>query len=294
MSAEKTHCGRIAIVGRPNVGKSTLLNQILGVKVSVTSRKPQTTRQRILGIKTRGAVQAIYQDTPGFHRARARPANRRMNRAVVSALEGVHVIVLVTEGLTWCEEDERVLERTREQADTPLVLAINKVDKLPGQEQLLPYLAQLGERKIFSEIVPLSARQGYNVERLEACVFQRLPAGAHEFPPNCSTDGDEKFIAAELIREKIVRQLGGELPYVAAVEVEHMVKQEDVLHIHARIRVEREGQKVIVIGRGGRRLKSIGSAARQDMEKLFGTKVMLHLQVQAEGARDEGVAGWGA
>ncbi len=283
---QKTRCGRIAIVGRPNVGKSTLLNRILGVKVSITSRKPQTTRQRILGIKTEGQVQAIYQDTPGFHNARAHPANRHMNRAVVSALEGVHAIALVSEGLEWREEDERVLERTREQVGVPLLLVINKVDVLPEREQLLPCLERLGQRKIFSEIVPVSARRGYNVQRFEECILRCLPEGAHEFPPHCSTDGDEKFLAAELVREKIVRQLGDELPYVAAVEVEQMAEQGEVLHIHARVRVEREGQKVIVIGRGGQRLQSIGSAARRDMERLFRSKVMLHLQVYTAPPRD--------
>ena len=284
--SRKTRCGRVAIVGRPNVGKSTLLNCILGVKISITSRRPQTTRRRILGIKTCDEVQAIYLDTPGFHHAAARPANRRMNQAVAAALEGVHAIVLVSEGLQWHAEDEQVLERAREQTGTPLLLAINKVDTLAQRELLLPRLRSLAQREIFDEMVPLSARRGDNVERLEECILRHMPPGAHEFPPDSRTDGDEKFLAAEMVREKIVRQLGDELPYVAVVEVEHMAEQEGMLHIHARIRVEREGQKVILIGRGGRRIKSIGTAARHDMEELFGLRVMLHLRVHADLARN--------
>ena len=276
----KEHCGYVAIVGRPNVGKSTLLNRILGQKLSITSRKPQTTRHRIHGIKTDGNTQAIYVDTPGLHAEADKAMNRYMNRAASSALFDVDVIVFVIDRTQWTPEDEMVLKKVR-RSGIPVILAVNKVDRLADREQLIPWLDTLSRKMDFAQIVPLSARKGHNVERLERLAHSFLPSSDHFlFDEDQITDCSSRFLAAELVREKVVRQLGDELPYQVTVEIERFQAADDVLHIDALLLVERAGQKRIVIGEKGSRLKRIGQEARQDMEKLFDSKVMLSLWVK--------------
>jgi len=274
-------CGYVAIVGRPNVGKSTLLNRLIGQKVSITSRKPQTTRHRILGIKTVGDSQAIYVDTPGVHHGEKRAINRYLNRIAGDVLQDVDVIIFVVEGMRWLDDDQRVLDLLGG-LKVPVVLAINKVDQLKNKQDLLPHIAKLAEARSFAEVMPLSAKSGENIAALEARVTALLPAGEHFFPAEQITDRSERFLAAEIIREKLVRSLGQELPYASAVEIEQFSQEDKIVHISAVIWVEREGQKAIVIGKGGERLKAIGQQARADLEKLVGGKVFLRLWVRVK------------
>lgn len=276
-----SRCGFVAIVGRPNVGKSTLLNHILGQKLSITSRKPQTTRHQVLGIKTEGPVQAIYVDTPGMHEDEPRALNRYMNRAASSALKHVDVVVFVVDRHHWTPADDLVLEKLRH-VTCPVILAVNKVDKIEQRETLLPALEALAAKRNFAEIIPLSALKGQNLEPLEKSVAGFLPESVHFYPDDQITDRSERFLAAELVREKITRQLGAELPYSVAVEIEEFRQDGKTLHISALILVEREGQKKIVIGDKGERLRLIGQEARQDMERLFDSKIMLRLWVKVK------------
>ncbi len=280
-SAE-SRCGHVAIVGRPNVGKSTLLNHLIGQKLSITSRRPQTTRHQVLGICTAGAVQTIYVDTPGIHKAATRAINRYMNRAAVSVLDDVDVVIFVVDALKWTEDDALVLERL-EKTQVPVILAVNKIDELADKAVLLPHLQWLGQQRAFAEIVPISAKGGHNVDTLARLVAARLPQRPHIFGPDELTDRTQRFLASELIREKVMRQLGDEIPYQLAVEIEQFREEPGLYRIHAAILVEKDGQKAIVIGRGGERLKNIGTQARLDMEKLFGCKVMLELWVKVRG-----------
>ncbi|WP_166251539.1 GTPase Era [Marinobacter salicampi] len=276
-----SRCGFVAIVGRPNVGKSTLLNHILGQKLSITSRKPQTTRHQVLGIKTEGPVQAIYVDTPGMHEEEPRALNRYMNRAATSALKGVDVVVFVIDQTHWTTADEMVLDKLSN-VPCPVILAINKVDKIENRNVLLPHLEMLSKKREFAEVIPLSALKGTNLEPLEKSVNRFLPQSVHFYPDDQITDRSERFLAAEMVREKITRQLGAELPYSVAVEIEEFRRDVKTLHISALILVEREGQKKIVIGDNGERLRSIGQDARIDMERLFDSKVMLRLWVKVK------------
>lgn len=279
---ESSRCGYVAIVGRPNVGKSTLLNHILGQKLAITSRKPQTTRHNMLGIKTEGAVQAVYVDTPGLHKQGETALNRYMNRTAVSALRDVDVVVFVVDRDRWTEEDQMVLERVQ-YVTAPVIVAVNKIDRLEDKAALLPHLERLAELLPKAEVVPISAQQAKNLDVLERLVAERLPEGEHFFPEDQITDRSSRFLAAELVREKIMRQLGAELPYQITVEIEDFKADGAVLHIHALILVEREGQKKIIIGDKGERIKRIGQEARKDMEVLFDSKVMLHLWVKVKG-----------
>ncbi len=272
-------CGYVAIVGRPNVGKSTLLNRILGQKLSITSRKPQTTRHQIHGIKTEGDVQAIYVDTPGMHLGGEKAINRYMNRAASSSLADVDVIVFLVDRMRWTEEDQMVLDKLQH-TKAPVILVVNKIDRLNEKTQLIPWLDELARKMDFAHIVPLAARNGHNVERLERLVNGYLPESIHFFGDDQITDRSSRFLAAELVREKVMRQLGDELPYQITVEIEEFKDVEGVLHISALLLVERPGQKKIVIGDKGSRLKTIGRDARLDMEKLFDSKVMLNLWVK--------------
>lgn len=281
MDTEVSRCGFVAIVGRPNVGKSTLLNHILGQKLAITSRKPQTTRHRLLGIKTEGPVQAIYVDTPGLHKRNDTALNRFMNKSAVSSLKDVDLVIFMVDRTRWTDEDQMVLEKVNK-LSCPLLVVVNKVDRLADKNLLLPHLEWLTEQLPQAEIVPVSALHGKNLEALEALVAKRLPEGEHMFPEDQITDRSSRFLAAELVREKIIRQLGAELPYQMTVEVERFAQEGNVVHIHALILVEREGQKKIVIGEKGERLKSIGQSARKDMEILFDSKVMLHLWVKVK------------
>ncbi|TGD74665.1 GTPase Era [Mangrovimicrobium sediminis] len=279
MTAEQQRCGYVAIVGRPNVGKSTLLNHLLGQKISITSRKPQTTRHQVLGIKTEGQHQIIYVDTPGLHRDGGKAINRYMNRAASSALRDVDVVVFVVDRTAWTEEDEMVLEQVAA-VGVPVLLAVNKVDLLADKAVLLPQLEALAARGKFEAIIPLSALRDHNVAELEREILRFLPESVHFFPEEQITDRSQRFLAAEIVREKIMRQLGDELPYSVTVEIEEFALEGATVHISALIYVERDGQKRIVIGTGGERLRSIGTEARRDMERLFDCKVMLRLWVK--------------
>ena len=280
--APVTRCGYVAIVGRPNVGKSTLLNHILGQKLAITSRKPQTTRHNMLGIKTEGGVQAVYVDTPGLHKHNDKALNRYMNRSASSALKDVDVVVFVVDRTRWTDEDQLVLEKVRH-VKCPILLAVNKADRLEDKSELLPHLNWLAEQLPQAEIVPISALQGQNLDTLEKLVGERLPESEHFYPEDQITDRSSRFLAAELIREKIMRQLGAELPYQITVEIEEFKQEGRILHIHGLILVERDGQKKIIIGDKGERIKRIGADARKDMETMFDSKVMLNLWVKVKG-----------
>jgi GTP-binding protein Era len=280
-------CGYIALVGRPNVGKSTLLNRLLGQKISITSKRPQTTRHRILGIKTGSRSQQIYVDTPGLHHYKGRAMNRHMNRAATLALADVDVVVFVVEGLRWTADDDLVLKKL-EQVDCPVVLVVNKVDLVADKQSLLPGLEELSRRREFEQIIPLSATKGDNVTALEACVETLLPESPPLYPEEQVTDRSERFLVAERIREKLFRSLGKELPYGLTVEVESFRREERIIHIHALIWVERESQKSIVVGKEGRVLKQAGRQARLEIESLLGSKVNLKLWVKVkEGWADD-------
>lgn len=273
--------GFVAIVGRPNVGKSTLLNRILGQKLSITSRKPQTTRHQILGIKTEGDVQVVYVDTPGIHKHQEKAINRYMNRAATTAVKDVDLILMMIDRTRWTDEDDMVLETIKQQR-APVVLVVNKVDFINDKETLLPYLQKLSERHAFDQIVPISAKTGHNIERLEQLIESYLPENPYFYPEDQITDRSSRFLAAELVREKIMRQLGEELPYAMTVEIEEFKHDGRMLEISALIMVERASQKRIVIGEGGSRLKQIGQDARKDMEILFDNKVMLNMWVKVK------------
>jgi GTP-binding protein Era len=277
-----TRCGYVAIVGRPNVGKSTLLNHILGQKLAITSRKPQTTRHNMLGIKTEGEIQAVYVDTPGLHKQNDKALNRYMNRSASTALKDVDVVVFVVDRMRWTDEDQLVLEKVQH-VKCPILLAVNKSDRLEDKSELLPHLSWLAEQLPQAEIVPISALQGQNLDTLEKLVGERLPESEHFYPEDQITDRSSRFLAAELIREKIMRQLGAELPYQITVEIEEFKQEGRILHIHGLILVERDGQKKIIIGDKGERIKRIGQEARKDMETMFDSKVMLNLWVKVKG-----------
>lgn len=276
-----SRCGYVAIVGRPNVGKSTLLNHILGQKISITSRKPQTTRNAVVGIKTEGDVQIIFVDTPGMHLGQQKAINRYMNKAATSAMKDVDVVVFVIDRFIWTEEDEAVAEKLQH-VKCPIILAVNKVDQIEDKETLLPHLQSLSEKLNVAEIVPMSALRNTNLDRLEQLVTERLPQGIHMYPEDQITDRSSRFMAAEIVREKITRQLGDELPYEMAVEIEEFKQEGNLLNISALILVERDGQKKILIGDKGSRIKLIGTEARTDMEKLFEMKIMLKLWVKVK------------
>ena len=276
-----SRCGYVAIVGRPNVGKSTLLNHLLGQKISITSRKPQTTRHQVLGIKTEDNHQIIFVDTPGLHKDAGKAINRYMNRAASAAIRDVDLVIFVVDRTAWTEEDSIVLEQI-EQSGLPTMLVVNKIDLLADKTELLPHLQSLAARAEFSAILPVSALRQHNVDALEEQILTLLPESGHFFPEDQITDRSQRFLAAEIVREKIMRQLGDELPYSIAVEIEEFAQEGEVLHISAVIFVERTGQKRILIGDKGSRLRSIGSDARRDMEGLFDSKVMLRLWVKVK------------
>ncbi len=275
------HCGYVAIIGRPNVGKSTLLNRILGQKISITTRKPQTTRHQILGIKTTDAAQVVYVDTPGIHRGSKKAMNRYMNKAAASVINDVDVVVFVVDGMRWQEDDQAILEKLK-LIDAPVILALNKLDKLDDREQLLPYIQQMSEKMSFKEIIPISATKGENIESLEAMVTSLLPASPAFFPEDQVTDKSERFVAAELVREKLMMRLGQEVPYSITVEIEQFKLEKKILHINALIWVERDNQKMIVIGKNGEMLKAVGKQARLEMEDMFEKKVFLKLWVKVK------------
>lgn len=281
MSESIQHCGYVAIVGRPNVGKSTLLNRILGIKLAITSHKAQTTRHAILGIKSFDDGQVVYVDTPGIHDRSDNAMNRYLNRTARSVLSDVDLLVFVVEALRWTREDEKVLSHLQ-QTRVPVILAINKVDKVKQKETLLPYLSEVATRHDFQDIVPLSAKTGKNLDQLEALVLRTLPPGEKLFPDDQLTDRPEKFFAAELIREQITRRYAKELPYATSVEIEKFEELQGRYRIHAVIWVEKPGQKGIIIGKNGQALKEMATQARKSMEKFFDTKVHLEIWVKVK------------
>lgn len=277
-----TYCGMVAIVGRPNVGKSTLTNKFLGQKVSITSRKPQTTRHRILGIDTQPPYQAIYVDTPGLHLEEKRAINRLMNRAAKSSLNDVHLVLFLVEGTLWTDDDEHVLENIKK-SKLECWLVINKTDQVKERDTLLPHMEWLQSKHDFKKIVPISAKQGRNLDVLKGEILQTLPESEFYFPEDYITDRSSRFMASEIIREKLMRYTGDELPYSVTVEIEQFkLAESGVYQINGLILVERKSQKSMIIGKGGQRLKTIGIEARRDMEKLFDNKVFLELWVKVK------------
>lgn len=278
---DSKHAGYVAIVGRPNVGKSTLLNHLIQQKISITSRKPQTTRHNLLGIKTVGNTQMLFIDTPGLHSGQDKAINRYMNRAAITATRDVDVIIWVLDRMAWKDEDEMILDHLKEQP-SPIIVALNKMDQVADKNQLLPQISALSSKLADSEIIPISALHGQNLSILEEKILTYLPEAEHYYPEDQVTDRNSRFMAAELIREKIVRQLGAELPYQTTVAIEEFHQDGQILRISGLILVERSGQKKILIGDKGARIKSIGQQARADMETLFQSQVMLNLWVKVK------------
>jgi len=275
------NCGYVALIGRPNVGKSTLMNHLLGQKLSITSRKPQTTRHRILGIKTTEAGQAIFMDTPGMHSDEKKVLNRYLNKTADSTLLGVDLVVWLLDGLYWHEYDEKIFKKL-ERAGLPVILVVNKVDKIKEKDAVLKFFAEAQQKYPFQQIVPVSALKRTNLELLEQHIMALLPIAEPIYPEDQITDRPERFFAAEIIREKLTRRLGDELPYALTVEIERYEEFPELCKIYAAILVERDSQKSIVIGKQGEMLKKVGSEARVDIEKLIGQKIYLQLWVKVK------------
>ncbi len=274
-------CGYIAISGRPNVGKSTLLNRLIGQKLSITAHKPQTTRHALLGINTIGDTQFVYIDTPGIHSGGKRTLNRVLNKTASSAATGADVVVLVVQALTWNEDDDRALDVVRRQ-QKPWILAINKVDRVNPKERLLPWMQGLNGISDAEALIPVSATKGSNVPQLESEIVKYLPSADFMFDEDTLTDRSSRFLASELVREQLTRFLSQELPYSVSVEIEKFEQTSRITKISCVIWVEKQSQKSIVIGKGGSGLKEIGSRARHEMEKLFDTKIHLELWVKVK------------
>ena len=281
MAEELNHCGYAAIVGRPNVGKSTLLNRIIGVKLAITSHKAQTTRHSILGIKTLEHGQVIWVDTPGIHERADHAMNRYLNRTASTVLMDVDLLVFVVEAMRWTREDEKVL-RLLQGRTMPVILVVNKVDLVKRKEDLLPYLEAVSKKYPFSEIIPLSAKSGGNMDTLEGLVLKALPEGENFYPEDQLTDRPERFFAAEMVREQITRRYASELPYAVSVEIERFEVDQGLYRIGAVIWVEKPGQKAIIIGKEGKSLKEAATQARKAMEAFFGCRVHLTVWVKVK------------
>ncbi|MFW2177466.1 MULTISPECIES: GTPase Era [unclassified Moraxella] len=291
--AEDFRTGYVAIVGRPNVGKSTLMNHILGQKLSITSRKPQTTRHRIMGIYTDEAMQAVFVDTPGIHAKEVRAINERMNKAATSALVDVDVVLFVVDGLKWVSDDELVFAKVQN-LDVPVVAVVNKTDTVDSRVEMFALLQKLHDTGVFADIVPVSALRGQNLDELLKVIGKHLPIAEPIYAAEQVTDRSERFLASEMIREKVMRSSGDEIPYDLTVQIDTFKDEpahqdpktgkwrKAVTFIDATIFVERQGQKAIVIGDKGEKIKQIGIDARQDMEAMFGKKVMLTLWVKVK------------
>ena len=274
MTKTNAQCGYIAIVGRPNVGKSTLLNHLLGHKLCITSRKPQTTRHTLLGIKTEGTVQMIFVDTPGIHTNQERAINRVMNRSAASVISDVDVLIFVLDRFDWSDADEYVARHVSN-SEVPVIVVLNKVDMLEDKSELLPHLNFIASKVNAAALIPLSALKKTNLNQLEEKIKGYIPEQPHIFPEDQITDRSERFLAAEIVREKITRQLGAEVPYQVTVEIEQFRVDGNITFIDALILVERDGQKKIIVGAKGERIKKIGEQARADIESLLGCRVML-------------------
>lgn len=273
-------CGTVAIVGRPNVGKSTLLNRLVGQKLSITSDRPQTTRHRIVGVVHRPDAQLLFLDSPGYQTRIGGPMNRVLNRTALQVARDADVVVLVCDARNWTATDTRIAQALP--GDRPVLLAMNKVDLVKDKALLLPAIDRVRRVREFDAIVPLSARSGRQVELLVDECAKRLPEAPPLYDADALTDRSERFLAAETIREKLFRQLGDELPYTSTVEIEQFEELPQLRRIHAAIVVDREAQRPIVIGAGGERIKRIATEARLDLERLFGTKVFLELFVKVK------------
>ncbi len=276
-----TRCGYVAIIGRPNVGKSTLLNRLIGQKISITSKKPQTTRHNLLGIKTIDDAQILFVDTPGIHSIEPRAINRYMNRAALSALRDVDVVLFLIDREKFSDDDEKVAELFRN-APGEKILVINKIDLLTNKSTLLPMLQKLQESFPDAALVPVSAEKGSNVDELEKVIVKALPESPFFYDEDQITDRSERFLVAEVIREKLMRQLGDELPYSLTIQVDRFEEDEKIAHIDATIFVEKDGQKRILIGKSGDKLKRVGIDARTDIEELIQKKVMLNTWVKVK------------
>ncbi len=272
------HSGFIAIVGRPNVGKSTLLNHLIGQKISITSRKAQTTRHRITGILTEGKTQFVFVDTPGFQTQHTNALNRGMNRVVTSSLREVNVVLFVLEARHFDERDQQVLDLLPQ--DRPVILVINKADLMADKAELLPFIEKLSVLRHFAAIVPVSARQGKQLDTLLDAIRPFIPEGEHLYAEDEITDRNERFLAAELLREKVFRFTGEELPYSVSVVIEEFKQEKKLRRIHAAILVDKEAHKAMLIGSKGEKLKEIATQARLDMEQLFDGKVFLEVFVK--------------
>ncbi len=283
------HCGFVAIVGRPNVGKSTFLNCVLGQKISITSRRPQTTRHRIHGIKTYNEqTQIVYVDTPGLHLNAKRAMNHYMNQTAKRSMTSVDVILFMCEGTHWTDEDESVAHQLSK-LSIPVVLVINKLDLVNNKAALLPHITQITQTWAFDEVIPISAQAGKHVDVVENVLIKKMPESPLFFPHDQVTDRSERFLAAEIVREKLMRNLGDEVPYYLTVELEQFVEESTIINIAAVIWVEKKGQKAIVIGKHGAMLKQIGIQARADMERLFAQQVYLQLWVKVKSGWSDNV-----
>ena len=290
MTTSPHRAGHVAVIGRPNVGKSTLVNALVGAKVSITSSRPQTTRHQLLGIATFPEGQLLLVDTPGIHREQKRAMNRWMNRAARGALEGVDAALLVVRAGQWDDEDALAFDALKK-AGLPVVLVVNQVDKIKDKAALLPYLAKVSEGRDFAGVHPVSALKRSGLDPLVKTLLALLPEQDALYGEDEITDKSQRFLAGEMVREQLMRQLGEELPYATTVEIEKFEVDGTMLRIGAVVWVERDGQKAIVIGKGGERLREIGSRSRQQMEKLFGAKVFLETWVRVrEGWSDDEAA----
>ena len=276
----KSKSGYVSIVGKTNAGKSTLLNKILGQKIAITSRKPQTTRHRFLGIKTEKKNQIIFVDTPGFHSGQKRALNRYMNKVATNAMRGVDIVLYVVDSLKWGDDDVSRVQSIS--GETIIILVINKIDKIEDKNLLLPFIEERSQEGIFGHIIPISALKGLGIEDLMTAICKNLPEGAHLFPEDQVTDISEKFLASEIIREKCINRLGDELPYRISVSIERFSESENITHIDSAIFVEKQSQKGMLIGKSGSQLKAIGTASRKELEKLLDTKVMLKTWVKVK------------
>ena len=280
MSDQTFHTGFIAVVGRPNVGKSTLTNHLVGAKVSITSRKAQTTRHRITGVFTDDTTQFIFVDTPGFQTKHKNALNRLMNRSVTQTLADVDVIYFVIEAGRFGSGEKTIVEMLPE--GVPVILVVNKIDQTKDKATLLPFLEQVAKEYAFTALIPVSAEKAQGLRELLTATRQYLPEAGPVFDPDDITDRSERFLAAEIVREKLFRSLGEELPYGMAVEIEQFEQEGDLRRIHAAVIVDKEAHKAMVIGKGGEKLKRISSDARKDMERLFGGRVWLETWVKVK------------
>ena len=277
---EQFRSGYVSIVGKTNAGKSTLLNSILGQKIAITSRKPQTTRHRFLGIKTESENQIIFVDTPGFHSGQKRALNRYMNKVAANALRGVDIVLYLIDKLDWQEDDLQRLKSISN--ETSVILVVNKIDKLKDKNSLLPFIEERNKDGLFSSIIPISALKGMNLDELVDLICDKLPYGSHLYPEDQVTDISEKFLASEVIREKCINRLGDELPYRVSVSIDRFSESEKVIHIDSTIFVEKQSQKGMLIGKSGSKLKAIGTSSRKELEDLLESKVMLKTWVKVK------------